>query len=143
MPKSTTNGLCSTERLNAYGVSKLFEDSYSAKGRYFVVRAKKNDLDFTRIAPIASKKAGKANKRNRIKRRIRAAFRQNKHMIPQGYDLGIIALYGVMDAEFTDIVRSLKDVTEKACDICNKNTSKNSHADNKICLSEDNKSDDS
>ncbi len=142
MPTSKSQGLSSIERLNTREVSELFESSYSAKGKFFVIRARANDLGFTRIVPIASKKAGKATKRNRIKRRIRAAFRENKYDLPKGYDLAIIALYGVIDGDFTNIVRSLKDVTKKACDICDKSTSKINNADDQVYLSKDNKPDD-
>lgn len=130
MPERVKQGLNRHERLNAREVSRLFSESMVAKGRYFVVRATRNDLGFSRIAPIASRKSGKAAKRNRIKRRIRAAFREQKMILPQGYDLAIIARYGVIDAEYAELVRSLRDVTEKACNLCNEGTGKNCDADN-------------
>ena len=130
MPERVKQGLNRHERLNSKEVSRLFTESMVAKGRYFVVRAVRNDLGFSRITPIASKKSGKAVKRNRIKRRIRAAFREQKMILPQGYDLAIIARYGVIDAEYAELVRSLRDVTEKACHLCDKGTGKNRDADN-------------
>ena len=129
MPYRVKQGLPSRERLNAKEVSQLFAGSVVAKNRYFVVRAARNDLAFSRIAPIASKKAGKAAKRNRIKRRIRAAYREQKTLLPLGYDLAIIARYGVIDAEYAELMRSLKDVTEKACQLCSEDPGKNCAAD--------------
>ncbi len=142
MPDLDNQRLSSRERLNAGEVSSLFAGSSSARSRYFVVRAAKNGLDYSRIAPIASRKAGKANKRNRIKRRIRAAFREQKQKLPQGYDLAIIALYGVITAEYTELVRSLEDAAERACNLCDKAAGKSSDADNKVSLPEGNQSDD-
>ena len=130
MPDRDSQRLSDKERLNSKEVSQLFSGSCSVKGRYFVTRAVKNNLEYCRIAPIASKKAGKANRRNRIKRRIRAAFRENKHQLPAGYDLAIIALYGVIDADYPELVRSLKDVIERACNLCDKDPSQDSNVDN-------------
>lgn len=130
MPHQGNHRLSPLERLDAGEVSELFSESRSAKGRFFVVRASANELGYTRIAPIASRKAGKANKRNKIKRRIRAAFRENKNIMPQGYDIAIIARFGVADADFDELVRSLKDVTEKACGLCAEAPGKDSDADN-------------
>ncbi len=142
MPDPDNQRLSCRERLNAGEVSRLFAGSSSARSKYFVVRAALNGLDYTRIAPIASRKAGKANKRNRIKRRIRAAFRENKYKLPQGYDLAIIALYGVITADYTELVRSLEDAAERACNLCNKDAGQSGNADNKVSVPEGNQSDD-
>ncbi len=130
MPKPDNQGLSREERLGSNAVSKLFLKSNSAKSRYFVVRAAANALDFNRIAPIASKKTGKANKRARIKRRIRAAYRQHKSTLPQGYDLALIARFGVLDVAYTELMRSLKDAIERACNLCNKDSGEDCNADN-------------
>jgi len=45
-----------------------------------------NDLEYPRLGVSVGKSSGNAVVRNRIKRLIREAFRQNQHQIPAGFD---------------------------------------------------------
>ena len=57
----------------------------------FVVIFKTNGKDSSRIGITIRKRVGNSVKRNRIKRLIREFFRLNKHKIPKGYDIVVIA----------------------------------------------------
>lgn len=66
------------------------------KGRYIVskyavVYFKKNNQPFNRLGITAGKKVGNAVHRNRAKRIIRQAYRENEIYMPIGYDFVIVA----------------------------------------------------
>ena len=143
MAKIKPQGLPKEERLSKFQVSRLFANSKLAKGKYFVVRAVPNKLGFNRIAAVVSKKSGKAHTRNRIKRRVRAAYRQNKNMLPAGFDLALISRFGIADAEFSKLVRSLIDVTKQACTLYNQNPGDTGDTADQVSLSESNRPNDS
>jgi len=46
----------------------------------------KNDLEYSRLGVSVGKSSGNAIVRNRLKRLMREAFRQNQHRIPAGFD---------------------------------------------------------
>jgi ribonuclease P protein component len=52
--------------------------------------ARPNELAITRLGLSVSRKVGSAPHRNRIKRRIREAFRLNRPSLPVGYDLVVV-----------------------------------------------------
>jgi ribonuclease P protein component len=58
---------------------------------HFVVIAKKNGLDMTRMGVTVGKKVGNAVIRNRTKRLMREFFRLNKPRLPVGYDFVFVA----------------------------------------------------
>jgi ribonuclease P protein component len=49
-----------------------------------------NDLEYSRLGISVGKSSGNAVVRNRLKRLIREAFRQNQHQIPAGFDYVIM-----------------------------------------------------
>lgn len=58
---------------------------------HFVVIAKKNHLDITRVGVTVGRKVGNAVRRNRTKRLLREFFRLNKPRLPRGYDFVFVA----------------------------------------------------
>ncbi len=58
---------------------------------HFVVIAKRNGLDITRLGVTVGRRVGNAVVRNRTKRLLREFFRLNKLRLPRGYDLVFVA----------------------------------------------------
>ncbi len=82
-----TQSLSENHRFRAlYGRGK------NRAGRYMAVYAMKNRLGpVVRLGITVSKKLGNAVTRNRIRRRIREAYRLHEQEIKNGYDIVIVA----------------------------------------------------
>jgi len=61
------------------------------RGRYFNLVYLTNDLDYSRMAFVASKKVGNAVKRSKAKRWMRVLFRRKKELLNDTLDLVMIA----------------------------------------------------
>ena len=69
----------------------LYKKGNRYRGRYFTLIYLANDLSYSRMAVVASKKVGRAVVRNKVKRRLRTLYRRNKHMLQKNLDFVIIA----------------------------------------------------
>ncbi len=69
----------------------LYKKGNRYRGRYFTLIYLTNDLSYSRMAVVASKKVGRAVVRNKVKRQLRTLFRRNKRMLQKNLDLIIIA----------------------------------------------------
>jgi ribonuclease P protein component len=83
--------------------------------KYTQVSEKKRAKEFIRFGLTVTKKLEKtAVGRNRIKRRIREAFRKIPEELLQNHtDYQIIARKRIIDCNFQDIVKDIKDCLEK------------------------------
>lgn len=70
---------------------RLYYKGKSRHHSYLITYSKKNNLGINRIGITTSKKIGKAHFRNRAKRIMREAYRQNEIMVPLGWDFVFVA----------------------------------------------------
>lgn len=84
-------------------------------GRYLLVYIMKKETGGNRFGVVTSKKVGKAVKRNRVKRQIRAIIEQRKNEVPGNNDFIVIArhhIYGVssqeLEKDFLKIMKKAK-----------------------------------
>ena len=91
----------------------LYKKGKRYRGKYFILINFPNELGFSRFAVVASKKTGNAVERNRIKRRMRALFRQNKNKIIIPMDLIVIAKAEIYDAPWIELEEEYLKAVEK------------------------------
>jgi len=75
-----------------------------------------NNLDYSRMAVVVSKKHGKAVVRNKIKRWARELFRRNKQLISQPRDIIFIPRQEIHQADWSmllaDYLQALKIINQ-------------------------------
>lgn len=73
----------------------------------FTMYAKENDLEYTRLGVSVSKKIGKSVVRNKVKRRIKEAFRTSYGSIKRGFDVVISVKEDVKNADYKEIKKQM------------------------------------
>jgi ribonuclease P protein component len=66
---------------------RVYDEGQRRNGSYFAVFYRANGLGETRLGVTVPARIGKAVVRNRVKRRIREAFRLNRARLAQGWDI--------------------------------------------------------
>ncbi|MCG0275094.1 MAG: ribonuclease P protein component [Thermosediminibacteraceae bacterium] len=69
----------------------------------FSMYARENNLEYSRLGVSISKKIGKSVVRNKIKRRIKEAFRTSLENIKKGYDIVISVKKEARNADYHEI----------------------------------------
>ena len=94
---------------------RVYQKGKSFADRNMVIYTLKNGSNKSRIGISISKKVGKANVRNRIRRYIKESYRLNiDEKIRPGLDIVFIARINSQNAEYRDIEKSIKYITRKA-----------------------------
>ncbi|MCL2000360.1 MAG: ribonuclease P protein component [Planctomycetes bacterium] len=102
------------ERLCARkAVARLFNQGAGAGAGKVVVRALANGGGNNRVAVVAGKSLGGAVKRNRLRRRLRAAYRLQKANLPNGWDLVFLARPGLSEVKWPEVVRNLAEAVRR------------------------------
>lgn len=86
---------------------KVYSVGKNYWNRNFVLYAKKNKLDETRVGFTITKKHGNAVIRNKIRRRMKEIYRLNFHNIKDGYDLVFIPKRNVIDISYKELEGSI------------------------------------
>ena len=94
-PPQTICFMLYTETLNDNrDFLNLYRKGTCVVSKNVVVYFRRNSLPFNRFGITAGKKVGNAVKRNRAKRIIRQAYRENEKRFPVGYDIVVSARAG-------------------------------------------------
>ena len=102
---------------SALKLNHIFRRLYGTPGQgngYLVLYARKNRTQGNRVGITVSKKLGGAVVRNRVRRRLREAYRLNEERFAPGWDLVIVARSRCVDGEFSKLVQALLSLGEKA-----------------------------
>jgi ribonuclease P protein component len=89
--QSKPQGFARAEHLRSpLDFRRVYERRRSASDDWIIVYACENGLSHLRLGLSVSRKIGKANRRNRLRRLYREAFRLSKPELPRGLDLILI-----------------------------------------------------
>jgi ribonuclease P protein component len=89
---------------------EIFREGKKARTAHFLVAYRLNGRPHRRLGITVGKKVGSAVVRNRLKRRIREFYRQNKELFPPGTDVVITAKEGAGSFEYRQVANELKAV---------------------------------
>ena len=96
--------------------TRVYDTGRKLFSRYSVLFFAANDLPYSRIGITATKKLGKANVRNRLKRWTREVYRRQREplgMDRQALDIVVNVKPNAADATFQDYSRDLSRVLER------------------------------
>lgn len=95
---------------------RVYDSGQKVFSRYTVLFFAANDLPHSRIGITATKKLGKANVRNRLKRWTRETYRRQRDPLaldPQSLDIVVNVKPNAAAASFEDFSRDLTRVLER------------------------------
>ena len=95
----------------------IFRRLYGTSGKsnkHLVLYARKNRTSTNRVGITVSKKLGHAVVRNRVRRRLREAYRLNEDLFQPGWDIVLVARSRSIDAPFESLTASLLTLAGKA-----------------------------
>ena len=98
-------------------LNHIFQRLYRTNGQangYLVLYARKNRTGVNRVGITVSKKLGKANVRNRVRRRLREVYRLNEAMFQPGWDIVVVARTRAIHAPFDVLTGKYLELAEKA-----------------------------
>ena len=98
-------------------LNHIFQRLYKTSGQansHLVLYARKNRTATNRVGITVSKKLGKANVRNRVRRRLREVYRLNEERFQSGWDIVIVARTRAIHAPFEKLTESYLKAAEKA-----------------------------
>ena len=81
----------------------LYKKGKRYRGKYFILIYLSNELTFSRVAVVASKKLGNAVQRNRTKRWLRTLFRRNKELLSRPFDMIFIPRKEIFQANWQNL----------------------------------------
>ena len=106
-----------TERIaKRVDFTRTYETGRKQFGKHVVVFARPNDLEVSRIGITVTKKIGKANLRNRLKRWVREVYRNRRSELPSApaTDFVVNLKHSAAAATFTEFSDDLTRTLRKA-----------------------------
>jgi len=91
----------------------VFRKGKTKGSSILVVFVMPNDMCFNRLGVTVSKKMGKAVLRNKLRRRIKEAFRLFEQDLVAGHDIVILPKPDLAQAKFNNILKTLKFLLKK------------------------------
>ena len=91
----------------------LYKRGKSSVSPVLAIYARKNKTTSNRIGITVSTKVGKAHVRNRVRRRIREAYRINEKSFLPGYDIIIVSRVRAAKASFREIEKNLLELSAR------------------------------
>lgn len=88
----------------------VYEQGIRRYSRHFTIITFRNQAETSRLGITASKKAGNAVQRNRVKRLLREFFRLNKSRFSSSQDIVIIARKFAYTLNYRDVCRELESL---------------------------------
>ena len=82
---------------------RVYDAGRRVQARYFTAFVLANSGEQARLGITATRKTGKAVKRNRARRLLREAFRKNKWIVPHGVDIVINVKQPLAEASYCDL----------------------------------------
>lgn len=92
---------------------RLYRTSGQANG-YLVLYARRNRTATNRVGITVSKRLGKANVRNRIRRRLREVYRLNEDKFQPGWDIVVVARTRAIHAPFDTLTENYLALAKKS-----------------------------
>jgi ribonuclease P protein component len=89
---------------------EILREGTKARTAHFWISSRPNGRLHRRLGITVGKKVGSAVVRNRLKRRIREFYRQNKELFPAGTDFVITAKEDAGRLDFRQVANELKGV---------------------------------
>ena len=95
--------------------NSVYRKGASVGGRFVVVLYRKNRLDHSRLAYVASKKVGNSVHRNRARRLMRESVRNMNIRLKPGYDIIFVARNTINGKKCGEVQKSMYKSLKYAC----------------------------
>lgn len=92
---------------------RIYQRGKSSAGRSLVVYCRRNGLGYNRLGLTVGAKVGHAVVRNRIRRRVREAYRLSETSYRRGYDIVVVARSRAAEADYRELAECLRIQSER------------------------------
>ena len=92
---------------------RLYRRGKSEAGPFVAVYCQRNGMDINRLGITTGGKLGKAIVRNRIRRRIKEAYRLSGKQMKRGYDIVVVARHRSVKTDYHHIESDLLNCLKK------------------------------